>query len=83
MTVDATSVLGARATEHRSPIGGALRGILKFAKRKPLGAFGGLVLLALIFAAIFANVISPYGVLEQNTGAALEPPSLQIGRAHV
>lgn len=48
-----------------------------FARRKPLGAFGLVVLLGLIGAAALADVITPYGPLQQNTGAPLSPPSLQ------
>lgn len=51
--------------------------IVWFVKRKPLGAFGAVVLLSLIAFATLANVITPYGPLQQNTGAALETPSLQ------
>lgn len=54
-----------------------MRWVWRFSRRKPLGAFGGIVLILLIITAFFAEVIAPYGPLLQNTGAALEPPSLQ------
>ena len=54
-----------------------MRWVWRFSRRKPLGAFGGIVLILLIITAFVAEVIAPYGPLLQNTGAALEPPSLQ------
>jgi peptide/nickel transport system permease protein len=48
-----------------------------FAHRKPLGAFGLFVLVVLVSTAALADVISPYGQLQQNTGAPLSPPSWQ------
>ena len=57
----------------------ALRFFMRFARSKPLG-FGGLVLL-LVFgaAAVFAPLIAPYSYDETDFLARLEPP----GRAHV
>ena len=49
---------------------------IRFARRKPLGAFGAVVLLLLVFSALFAELIAPYGPLQQNTGKPLEGPSL-------
>jgi peptide/nickel transport system permease protein len=48
-----------------------------FVRKKPLGAFGAVVLILLITFAAFANVISPYGPLDQNVGQPLSPPSAQ------
>ena len=44
----------------------------------PLGAFGGLVVLAMIFLAIFANVLSPYDPELNNFEFMLTPPDLQF-----
>ena len=46
----------------------ALKWLIRFARRKPLGAFGGIVMVLLITAAAFAEVIAPYDPLVQNTG---------------
>jgi peptide/nickel transport system permease protein len=52
-----------------------LRGIVRFARRKPLG-FVGLVLVAIfIAAAIFAPLIAPYDYKQQQLRRRLEPPS--------
>jgi peptide/nickel transport system permease protein len=46
----------------------------KFVRKKPLGAFGAIVLVVLIGMATFAGQITSYGPLEQNTGPALLGP---------
>ncbi len=64
----------AAAIVRRRPSG--VSAVLRFARRKPLGAFGAVVLILLVISATFAEVIAPYGPLQQGTGDALEPPSL-------
>lgn len=49
----------------------------KFIRKKPLGAFGAVVLLMLIGMAVFAPIITQYGPLQQSTGPALAGPSLE------
>lgn len=44
--------------------------------RKPLGAFGGVVLGILFITAIFADVLAPYGINQVNPMAALKSPSI-------
>lgn len=53
-----------------------LKWLIRFARRKPLGAFGGVIMVLLITSAAFAELIAPYDPLVQNTGPALSPPSL-------
>ncbi len=57
-------------------VGSVLRWSLNFTRKKPLGAFGAVVLFGLIFCAAFADILTPYGPLQQNTGGALESPSI-------
>jgi len=62
-----------------SGIGSTLSGILGKARsfsENRLALLGSLLLLGIIFVAIFAPVIAPYSPSEQNTSAALEPPSM-------
>jgi peptide/nickel transport system permease protein len=47
----------------------------RFARRKPLGAVGAVVLMVLVFVAVFAPLIAPYDPHEFITGARLKPPS--------
>ena len=44
-------------------------------KEKPLGMFGGIVILLFIFVAIFADVLSPYPYDKNNLMEMLMPPS--------
>jgi len=46
-----------------------------FARRKPLGAFGGLVMVVLVLAAVLADVIVPYDPLAHDAAVALNSPS--------
>jgi peptide/nickel transport system permease protein len=49
-----------------------------FCRRKPLGAFGGLLVFVMIFTAIFANWIAPYEYDETIRRARMKPPSAQF-----
>jgi peptide/nickel transport system permease protein len=71
--------VGIGQAQRRGASAGRLAGVAKwllwFVKRKPLGAFGLVVLVGLITTAALADIITPYGPLQQNTGAPLSPPS--------
>jgi len=56
----------------------AVAGLGRFCRRKPLGAIGGLIVLALIVLALFAGGIAPYPYDEPIAGARLRPPSAQF-----
>src|SRR5215468_943517 len=47
----------------------------RFARRKPLGALGGLIVVALLVMAVFAEQIAPYGYDQTIRGARMKPPS--------
>ena len=49
-------------------------GVLRFARRKPLGAFGGAVVIFMITIAILAPVIVPADPYTHNPSASYEPP---------
>jgi peptide/nickel transport system permease protein len=53
---------------------------LRFARRKPLGAAGGLIVVGMLLAAIFAPYLAPYPPEEFIDGgsARLKPPSLEF-----
>jgi len=61
----------------RSPGAGrrVLQALARFMRRKPLGAFGAIMLLALVLVAALANVLSPYDPISQNQSVALQGPS--------
>jgi peptide/nickel transport system permease protein len=50
----------------------------RFARRKPLGALGGLIVVAMLVMAAFAEQIAPYSYDETIRGARMRPP----GAAH-
>ena len=49
-----------------------------FCRRKPLGAFGGLLVLLMIVMAVFANWIAPYSYDETIRGARMKAPGSQF-----
>jgi len=63
----------------RAPAGPAAwlrwgRGLIAFARAKPLGALGGAVVTLLVVMAILAPVIQPYNPIATNQRAALQAP---------
>ena len=61
---------GTRAT-------GLARFLVRLWREKPLGTVGGVVVLALILVAIFADVLAPFPFDEVNLRALLQPPSAE------
>ncbi len=59
----------------RRPRPRPLRGLWRFARRKPLGAIGGLLVLLLIGTAIFADAIAPYAYDVGQGADRLQGPS--------
>lgn len=51
-------------------------GLGRFARRQPLGAVGGLIVVAMLVMAAFAERIAPYGYDDAIRGARMRPPSL-------
>ena len=56
----------------------AAAGAWQFARRKPLGALGALVIVALLVSAGLAEWIAPYSYDEQIPGARLRPPGAEF-----
>ena len=52
-----------------------LRMLGRFARRKPLGAIGAAIVVALLVMAVFAEQIAPYGYDETIRGARMQSPS--------
>jgi peptide/nickel transport system permease protein len=55
-----------------------VRVVLTFARRKPLGAIGGAIVLALLIMAVFAGQIAPHAYDQSIRGARMKPPSGQF-----
>lgn len=61
------------------PIGRILESVqlvLRFARQKPLGAAGGVVILIMAWVAIFADWIAPYNPVANDYSVMLQPPGL-------
>jgi peptide/nickel transport system permease protein len=55
------------------------KGLIKFCRKKPLGALGGAIVLLLLFAAVFGPFVAPYRYDEYQLGrrTRLQPPSAE------
>ena len=49
--------------------------LLRFCRKKPLGAAGGFIMLLIVFTAVFANVLQTHDPIATNAAATLAPPS--------
>jgi peptide/nickel transport system permease protein len=65
-------VVAARA---RSADPGWPETLLRFCRKKPLGAAGGFIMVLIVFTAIFANVLQTHDPIATNAAATLAPPS--------
>ncbi|PWU21738.1 MAG: ABC transporter permease [Candidatus Rokuibacteriota bacterium] len=50
-------------------------GVLSFARRRPLGAIGALIVIVMLVVALVAPLIAPYDPVAVDFGAMLSPPS--------
>src|SRR5262249_35457313 len=69
---------GRTAPPSRRSVMRALTAILWFARRKPIGAVSGLIVVGMLVMTVFAERIAPYGYDEAVRGARMKPP----GAAH-
>jgi peptide/nickel transport system permease protein len=63
---------------HGRRVWGRAAAAARFARRKPLGALGGIIVVAMLVMAVFAERIAPYGYDETIRGARMKAP----GSAH-
>jgi len=56
----------------------AARVVLTFARRKPLGAIGGVIVLGLLIMAVFAGQIAPHSYEQSVPGNRMKPPSAKF-----
>lgn len=75
--VETTTAAEWAVPRRRGALRARLGGLARFARRKPLGAVGALVILTLFVMAVFAEWIAPYGYDQQIPSARLKPPGLQ------
>ena len=72
MAREITIISDAPVTSH---IGRWLEASLRFVRQRPLGAAGLAIILAMVFAALLADVMAPYDPLKNDYGAMFQPPS--------
>ena len=60
------------------PTGAIWRQLARFARRKPLGAFGAVIALILIIVAVFAPFIATHDPAETNAALVYAPPGSQL-----
>ena len=73
-----TAVTTGPAVERRPQRGRlaeVVRAVGLFAKRKPIGAVSGLIVIAMLVMTLFAERIAPYGYDDTIRGARMKPPS--------
>jgi hypothetical protein len=69
---------GAEARREHEPGAPLLRGLWRFCRRKPLGALGGLIVIALVGMALLAPWIAHYAYDETLRGARMKAPGAQF-----
>jgi peptide/nickel transport system permease protein len=72
--LDGAAPAPSRARRHVAPVRWALA-LARFVRRKPLGALGAIIVVAMLVMAAFAERIAPYGYDETVRGARMKPPS--------
>jgi peptide/nickel transport system permease protein len=72
--LDGAAPAPSRARRRVAPVRWALA-LARFARRKPLGALGAIIVVAMLVMAAFAERIAPYGYDETVRGARMKPPS--------
>ena len=58
--------------------GGALRGIIRLFREKPLGAIGAVIVVIFLFCGIFADWLAPFGINQISPVNRLKPPSARF-----
>lgn len=73
--------LGSAATalpgREQSWFGRKRQGVSRFTRRQPIGAASAVIMVVMVLAAIFADVIAPYSPTRNDVGPSLEGPSAQ------
>src|SRR5262245_7250826 len=74
-TAEGILTVEARPTRDRPAAFRALGAITRFARAKPLGAFGGVMLILIVVLGILSPVIAPYDLNQVKLLEALQGPS--------
>ena len=71
ITADANVVVAGKPKRHNS----VADFFMRLVREKPMGTVGAVIVLALLFCGIFADLLAPYGYNEINLRAVMVPPS--------
>jgi peptide/nickel transport system permease protein len=74
LDVDGAAPVPAAARRRPPPVRWLLA-VARFARHKPLGAIGGVIVAAMLLMTVFAEGIAPYGYDDTIPGARMKPPS--------
>src|SRR5688572_33243240 len=81
-SIPASATSAGVAPSRRTSAGGPARALARvplacwrFARRKPLGAVGGAIVIAMLLMAVFAERIAPHDYDAQIRGAPMQAPS--------
>jgi len=73
-TAGAIDLAGESAQQRRLPF--YVDVLRRLVKEKPIGLFGGILVVIIALAALFANFVAPFGANELGAGGRLDAPSL-------
>src|SRR5262245_23144571 len=82
---DAGTAAVAAPAAARPASAGLGSALVRFCRKKPLGAAGGFIMLVMVVVAVSANVIATHDPIATNAAATLAPPSAQywLGSDHL
>lgn len=75
MTIATAEELARRRFQEDTTSRRIRRGVVDFIKHRPLGTFGAVLILVMLFAALFAEIVAPYGPQEGDFTGLPTPPS--------
>lgn len=82
MSAESAESVAVRSVAHRPVALGRRGGVVRalaatwlFTRRKPLGAIGAVIVVAMLVMAVFAERIAPYSYDDSVSGARMKPPS--------
>ena len=74
-TIDLNAAPSPAMTRRRGAAFRCALALARFARQKPLGALGGVIVIAMLIMTVFAEQIAPYSYDETIRGARMKPPS--------
>jgi peptide/nickel transport system permease protein len=78
-------VTGVRPASRAVPRDGAITVLVRFCRKKPLGAVGGAIMVAMVLVAVFASQLATHDPITTSAAATLAPPGAEhwLGTDHL